>query len=65
MTKREAAIISAFTEVLIGDFEDFHSYVNEIMGRPVFTHELGRLTILNEIRERSENDFMNIKITDN
>lgn len=65
MTKREAAIVSAYTEVLIGNFDNFHSYVNEIMGRPIFTHELGRPAILNEIRERSKKDFMNIKITDN
>ena len=39
MTKREAAIVSVYTGVLIGDFSDFYAYAVEIMGRPIFTHE--------------------------
>ena len=33
MTKREAAIVSVYTGVLIGDFSDFYAYAVEIMGR--------------------------------
>ena len=40
MTKREAAIVSAYTGVLIGDFDEVHKYIEELLGRPVFTHEL-------------------------
>lgn len=40
MTKREAAIISAYTGILIGDFNDMHKYIEEIAGCSVFTHEL-------------------------
>lgn len=32
MTKREAAIVSAYTGYLIGEFKDYHAYVEEIMG---------------------------------
>ena len=32
MTKREAAIVSAYTGVLIGDFNEMHRYIEEIMG---------------------------------
>lgn len=60
MTKREAAIVSAYTGVLIGDFEEMHKYIEEIMGRPVFTHELPKL--FDEIKERSKNDFVSIKV---
>ena len=60
MTKREAAIVSAYTGVLIGDFNEMHRYIEEIMGRQVFTHEL--LYIFDEITKRSKNDFMNIKV---
>ena len=60
MTKREAAIVSAYTGVLIGDFNEMHRYIEEIMGRPVFTHELSY--IFDEIMKRSKNDFMNIKV---
>ena len=60
MTKREAAIVSAYTGVLIGNFNEMHRYVEEIMGRQVFTHELSY--IFDEITKRSKNDFMNIKV---
>lgn len=62
MNKREAAIISAYTGVLIGTFDVLHKYIEEIMGRPVFTHELAEEEIFNKIKEFSKDDFMNIKI---
>ena len=43
MTKKEKAIIMAYTGVCMlngGEFQHFHKYVEELMGRPVFTHEL-------------------------
>lgn len=60
MTKREAAIVSAYTGYLIGEFSDFHAYAEEIMERPVFTHEFP--SISDELKEKSKADFMSIKI---
>lgn len=60
MNKREAAIVSAFTGKLMGEFSELHKYVEEIMERPVFTHEMGDKTISNEIKEKSKKDFINI-----
>lgn len=41
MTKREGAVLSAYTGILLCEsFDDVHGYITEIMGRPVFTHEL-------------------------
>lgn len=63
MTKRECAIVMAYTGIcmLTGeDFTIFHKYVEEIMGRPVFTHELGVRNIADEIKERSRNDFIEL-----
>lgn len=60
MTKREAAIVSAYTGYLIGEFSDFQAYAEEILGRPVFTHELPN--IADELKEKSKKDFMSIKI---
>lgn len=59
MTDREKAIVMAHTGIcmLTGDkFRIFHKYVEDIMGRPVFTHELGWLG--NEIKEKSKADFI-------
>lgn len=58
MTKREAAIVSAYTRFLLGHFSDMHKYVEEIMGRPVWTHEMGSKDIAAEIRAKSESDFL-------
>lgn len=60
MTKREAAIVSAYTGYLIGEFSDFHAYAEEVMGRPIFTHEFPN--IADELKEKSKKDFMSIKI---
>lgn len=60
MTKREGAILSAYTGLMLCDFYDFHKYVEEIMERPVWTHELGFPNIQNEIKKRSKTDFENI-----
>lgn len=59
MTDREKAIVMAYTGIcmLTGDkFQIFHKYVEDIMGRPVFTHEMYALK--NEIKEKSTNDFL-------
>jgi len=41
MTNRESLVISVYTGFMIGnDFGKVHEYIEEILGRPVFTHEL-------------------------
>lgn len=55
MTDKEKAIVMAYTGtcMLIEDkFNIFHEYVEKLMGRPVYTHELGFLA--DEIKERAE-----------
>ena len=46
MTKREGAILSAYSGYMFCNWEDFHEYVEEIMERPVLTHELINLDVL-------------------
>ena len=60
MTKEEGAIVSAYTGILIGEFSNLHEYIEKILNRPVFTHELADLKICAEIKEKSRNDFINI-----
>jgi len=57
MNKRESAIVSAYTGILAGPFDALHEYVEEIMERPVFTHEMGDSQIAQEIKEKSKDDF--------
>ena len=59
MTDREKAIVMAHTGIcmLTGDkFQIFHKYVEDIMGRPILTHEIGWLA--DAIKEKSKADFM-------
>lgn len=59
MTDKEKAIVMAHTGVcmLTGDkFQIFHKYIEDILGRPVLTHEIGWLE--NEIKEKSKADFI-------
>jgi hypothetical protein len=59
MTDKEKAIVMAYTGkcMLTGDkFQIFHKYVEDIMGRPVWTEDIGWLE--DEIREKSKADFM-------
>ncbi len=63
MTKQECAIIMAHTGIcmLTGeDFSIFHEYIEKLMGRPVFTHELGNEEIFEAIKEKSLNDFLKL-----
>lgn len=57
LTKEQAAIIGAFTGILSGNFEDMHAYVERIMGRPVFTHEMGDKSVAEQIKAAALEDF--------
>ena len=61
MTDREKAIITAYTGItmLTGEkFSIFHKYVEDILGRSVWTHELADRAIWEEIKEKSKADFL-------
>lgn len=61
MTKEECAIVSAYTGInmLIGsDLDYFYKYVDKLIGREVWTHELPGLA--DEIKEKSKADFLKL-----
>jgi hypothetical protein len=62
MTKREAAIVTAYTGIKIGEFHEAHKYIEEVLQRPVFIHELARKEITDKIHEKSRQDFLSIKV---
>lgn len=62
MTKKEAAIVSAYTGYLCGDFDDLHAYLETLFGRPIFTHELPQM--MDQIHERSKPDFLALEVKD-
>lgn len=62
MNKREAAIVSAYTGILIGDFSEMHAYIEEKLRRSVWTHELGISEVVEEVKAASKQDFINIVV---
>lgn len=61
MTKREAAIVMAYTGVVMfvgDDIEIFWKYCKEIYGRYIYTHEYSSLA--EKIKECSKEDFIKI-----
>lgn len=63
MTKRECAIVMAYTgfAMLQGDDIDiFYKYCEELLGSPVFTHELTKESVQNEIMVKAKADFVEL-----
>lgn len=60
LTRRQGAIISAYTGILCGKWEDTHEYIEEKMGRSVWTHELADRSMWESIKEASKCDFVAI-----
>lgn len=66
MTKRECAIIMAHTGICMLAGEDvlyFYKYLQDIMHRPVYTHELGNAAVQDEVKENSLQDFLELCAT--
>lgn len=60
MTKEEKLIVSAYTGVLMVDFDELRKYVEKLLGRPLWTHEFALGVVANEIKEKSRADFMKL-----
>lgn len=60
MTKNEAAIISAFTGIMVGRFSDMHEYVEKLFGYPVFTHMFADKDFVQKVKDLSYNDFIQL-----
>lgn len=58
LTREQAAVLSAFTGVMMGEWADFQEYAERLLGRAVFTHEFAQDTLSAQIREAARDDFM-------
>lgn len=57
MTKQEKIVVSAYTGVLMCDFDDLHEYIEDKLGRSVWTHELASEAVSAEIKRVKMNIF--------
>jgi hypothetical protein len=62
MTRQEAAIVSAYTGILIGKFSDLHRYIETLLDRPVFTHELADDSLFDKIKAKAKKDFISLEV---
>lgn len=60
MTKQERLIVSAYTGYLMVKPDDFNKYVNEVMGHPVYTHEMAEDSFWEELHMKVHDDFINL-----
>lgn len=61
MTKAECAIVMAYTGISMLSGDDlayFYKYLAQIMGRPVYTHELAM--IWDDIQTNAKPDFLKL-----
>lgn len=66
MTYRECAIIEAYTGICMlagNERKYFYEYLEEIMGRPIYTHELVIDDVYREIRNKSKPYFLELCAT--
>lgn len=57
LTREQAAVLGAFTGILMGPFQDLHEYAERIMGRPIMTHEFGSREVAAQLREAARDDL--------
>ena len=60
MTRYEAAIVSAYTGYFIGNHDDLYKYLSELVGRPIYTHEIP--AVLDEYHSKIKQDFVALEV---
>jgi len=58
MNRRESAIISAYTGILVGPFDAMHAYAEEKLQRPVWTHDLGSEEVSEQLKAAARDDLI-------
>lgn len=60
MTLHEKVVLSAYPDILMCDFSEVHKYIEKLLGRPVWTHELASEPLRETIKEKAKPDFLKI-----
>lgn len=54
----------AYTGIALGDFQTFHEYAEEVLGRPVWTRQFGNQAVADELKAASRADFLALQVHD-
>ena len=60
MTLHEKVVLSAYTGILMCDMSEVHQYIEKLLGRPVWTHELASGALWEQIKGKAKPDFLKI-----
>ena len=61
MTRKEAILLSAYTGFLFApDFSEVHKFCEDILGRPIWTHEFADRCVQKEIQEKLRPQIMEL-----
>ncbi len=63
MTLEERVIVETYTGycMTIGDERNaVYKYMEKLLGRPVYTHELAQKSVVKMLQEKSKDDFVNL-----
>lgn len=60
MTLYEKVVLSAYTGILMCSIDEVHKYIEKLLGRPVWTHELASKALWEQIKEKAKPDFLKI-----
>ncbi len=60
LTKRQSAIIGAYTGITAGPFSAIHEYAEEVLGRKIWTHEFASRMVMDDLKSAAFDDFMSI-----
>lgn len=64
LTRRQSAIIGAYTGITVGPFSAIHEYAEEVLGRRIWTHEFASRKVMDELKSASFDDFMSVVYKD-
>jgi len=57
LTKEQAAVIGVFTGIACGPFSDVHEKAEQLLGRPIFTHEFAGKAIWEQLKIAVRDEF--------
>lgn len=63
MTLKERVIVEAYTGYCMttgNERNELYKYIADVMGRPVFSHELADEEIISELHDRVKADFISL-----
>lgn len=62
MTKYEAAVVSAYTGYMLGNFSDMHEYAEKKFGYPISTHMFADKNLVQKLKDLAYNDFIQLEV---